>query len=266
MGEVQREPERQGVAGNTYVVYCSDNGRPFPRRKTYLYNAGIKTPLLVTGPGVTAGRTDSLVSTVDLAATFLELAGVEKPASVQGVSLAPVLADPTATVRDVAFAERNWHVYRNHARAVRTGEWLYVRNAWPDRHAVAGESSWFKFPAVRELWAAAERDELGPAQALLTKNPQPAEMLFHVPTDPHQFEDLAGDPARAATLDRMRGLLEDWAEATGDSVPADPTPDRQPLHEGGKNRGFQHAELPGAANDAASIDRPGPVLLGEGGR
>lgn len=260
VGELWKELQRQGIADNTYFVYCADNGRPFPRCKAYLYDSGIRTPLIVSGPGVATGRTKSLVSSVDFAATFLDLAGVKKPASVQGVSLQPVLREPDVSVRDVAFAERNWHVFQNHARAVRTGDWLYIWNAWPERHNLSGESSVFTFPAVKELWEQAEAGRLTPAQALLTKVPQPAEMLFHVGKDPHQFRNLANDPQHQATLEEMQQLLKTWQRETGDSVQENPTPDRQPIHKslGGKTK---RGEFPGAVNKATEINQPGPVRL-----
>ncbi|MCA9048800.1 MAG: sulfatase [Planctomycetaceae bacterium] len=256
-GELMQELQRQGVAGRTYFIYCSDNGRPFPRCKTYLYDSGIRTPLIVSGPGVTAGRTQSLVSSIDFSATILDLAGVDKPSTVQGVSFRSVLKDPQAVVRDVAFSERNWHVFQLHERSVRFGEWLYIRNAWPDRHNVSGESAWYKFPAAKELWEAAAAGQLTNAQALLTQKPQRAEMLFNVRRDPYQFTDLAGLSEHADTLDRMRSLLNDWAASTGDTVPEHPTPDRGPLHEGGGN--IQHGEFPGAAANAETINSPGPL-------
>lgn len=260
LGMLQAELERQGIADNTYVIYCSDNGRPFPRCKTYLYESGIQTPLLVCGPNVATGRSESIVSAIDFSATLLELAGVEKPPSIQGMSFAKALGDPEVETRTVAFAERNWHVYQNHARMVRSGDHLYIWNAWPERHNVAGESSSFRFAAVRELWEQAEAGKLTDAQALLIKAPQPAEMLFNVRDDPHQFKNLTGEPGHAETLATMRSLLDRWKEQTGDSVPANPTPDRQPLHQSDQNAKLVRGEFPGADRVATEINHPGPVF------
>ncbi len=259
-GELMKELQRQGIADNTYFVYCSDNGRPFPRCKTYLFESGIKTPLIISGPNVTTGRTDSLVSSIDFSATFLELAGVEKPESEQGVSIVPVLSDTSAVVREVAFSERNWHVFQNHQRAVRTGDWLYIWNAWPERYSVSGESASFQFTAVKELWEAAEAGKLTDAQALLTIKPQPAEMLFNVRSDPHQFHNLANSPESFSTLQRMRGLLHRWQEQTGDSVPENPTVDRQGLHESLSGK-IQRGDLPGQDREATKISAPGPITI-----
>lgn len=261
-GEVMKEVEAQGIAGNTYFIYCADNGRPFPRCKTFLYDSGIKTPLIFTGPGIKPGRTASLVSSVDYAATFLELAGLEKPPTVQGVSFSKVLRDSKATVREVAFAERNWHVYQVHHRMVRFGDWLYSWNAWPERYSLSGESSWTnQFPAVGELWAAAEQGKLTPAQALLTKAPQPPEMLFNVKSDPNQFENLAGSPKHAEVMKQARALLDQWKRETGDSVSKNPTPDRGGLHEGGGRSNTKRGDFPGADHKATQINKPGPLKL-----
>ena len=50
LGELRQELERQGIADNTYIIYTSDNGRPFPQRKTRLYDSGIRTRFVVCGP------------------------------------------------------------------------------------------------------------------------------------------------------------------------------------------------------------------------
>jgi arylsulfatase A-like enzyme len=262
-GEVLKEIEAQGIADETYFIYCSDNGRPFPRCKTYLYDSGIRTPLLIAGPGVKAGRTAALVSSIDYAATLLELAGVEPLPTVQGRSFVPILRDPSATVREVVFAERNWHVFQVHQRMVRFGDWLYTWNAWPERHNVSGESAWTnRFAAAGELWAAAQAGRLRPEQALLTQAPQPAEMLFNVRADPHQFRNLAPATGHADVLRQARALLARWQADTGDSVPANPTRDRGGLHDP-TDRGVQRGDFPGADCNATRINHPGPVKLSQ---
>lgn len=261
-GQVVEELNRQSIADETYFIYCADNGRPLPRCKTYLYESGIQTPLIVTGPGVMSGRTDSLVSSVDFAATFLDLAGLEKPESIQGVSFRAVLNDHQAVTRGVAFAERNWHVYRLHERMVRYGDWLYIWNGLPDDYNVCGESSCWDFPVVRELWEMAEKGRLTAGQLQVTLPAQPVEQLFHVRQDPFQFYNLVDNSSCQEELQRMRSLLADWKQQTGDSQPENLTPDRQPLHEHGRKQ-FKRGTFPGADKNATTINHPGPVLVGE---
>ena len=260
-GELMKEIQQQGIGDTTFLIYCSDNGRPFPRCKTYLYQSGIQTPLLVLGPGVKPGRTKSLVSSIDFAATILELAGLAKPETVQGVSFAKTLSDHAAQSRQVAFAERNWHVFQLHERMVRMGDWLYIWNAWPDDYNLCAESASFLFPAVKELWEMAEQGKLTPAQKQVTLKGQPAEQLFHVGNDPAQFHNVADDPKSQVVMEQMRSLLAAWKEQTGDSVQKHPTPDRQGLHESGSKKTIKRGDLPGADRNATTINAAGPVNL-----
>lgn len=261
VGRVLDELQRQGALDNTYVIYTSDNGRPFPRSKTYLYRSGIRTPLLITGPEVTAGRTESLVSAIDLAATFLDLAGVEKPKAVQGVSFRSVLIDPEAVVREVAFAERNWHRYSMHERMVRMGDWLYIRNNWPNKRNLSGESDPHRYPAAEELWAKHASGELTSAQALITRMPQPAEELYNLETDPYNLNSVVYAPENQAVLHQMRGLLIRWTNQTGDHIPENPTPHKATLD--GELLEWQRGEMPGARMNATTINHAGPIRLGE---
>jgi len=257
-GKLREELERQGIADNTWFVYCSDNGRPFPRCKTRVLDSGIKTPLIVWAPGrVKPARTESLVSSVDFAATFLDLAGVDKSPTVQGVSIAPILRDPAATIRDYVFAEHNWHVFQAHERMVRQGDWVYIRNAWPERLNMCVESG-PQYPAGEELWNAEAEGKLAPRQRDVFLRPRHAEELFNVADDPNQFNNLAGDPKYAGRLAALRMVLDRWIDETGDSVQDNPTGDRQDVR-GTELPGFKRGEFPGADRGAASVTRPGPV-------
>ncbi len=130
VGAVMAELDRQGVAGETMVLFLSDNGRPFPRCKTTVYDSGIRTPWIVRWPGRVApgSRCARLVSSIDIAPTILKLAGIAPGSSFQGKDFAPLLADPSAKVRDLVFAEHNWHDYAARARAVRSERFKYIKN------------------------------------------------------------------------------------------------------------------------------------------
>jgi len=227
VGRVLDELQRQGVADNTFVLYLSDNGRPFPRCKTTVYDSGIKTPFIVRWPGrVPAGTVcDSLVSVVDIAPTIIELAGLALSPTFQGQSFAPLLKDPQATTRQYVFAEHNWHDYQAHERAVRSKQYLYIRNARPElagtppADAVRG----FTFQAMRKL-----RDEgkLPPAQQGCFAVPRAAEELYDVELDPYQPMSVAADPKYAQVLQQMRGVYDEWARRTQDEAPQALTPDK----------------------------------------
>jgi len=270
IGRVTEALKKQGVLDNTMIVVAADNGRPFPRCKSRLYDSGIKTPWVVHFPAQikNAGVCKSLVSVIDLSATYLELAGVERPDCVQGRSFVPMFADPNATVRDVVFAEHNWHVYKNHERMVRFGDALYIKNNFPNQQNLCYEAH--NDPAGEDLWKAHAAGTTTPAQAGLFDNPCASEELFLVSSDPHQLNNLAQDPAHQKTMAKARQLLADWTEATGDTVPDNPKPHRHapPRIEDGKiipadkSKSERYkSEFPGASRDAHRINKPGPILV-----
>ena len=97
---------------NTYIIFATDNGYMLGEhrltQKGKPYEESIRTPLLIRGPGVPAGETQAqLVSNVDLAPTFADLAGAEPPAKPDGRSLVPLLSgDPPASWREAILVER----------------------------------------------------------------------------------------------------------------------------------------------------------------
>jgi len=96
IGKVLDYLEESNLTKNTIVIYTADNGWYLGDLglydKRFMYEPGLNTPLLVSGPGVKAGTTpEQFVANIDLAPTFLDLAGLPIPASMQGRSLAPLL-------------------------------------------------------------------------------------------------------------------------------------------------------------------------------
>lgn len=270
--QVVQELRRQGVLENTLIVVASDNGRPFPRDKSRLYDSGIKTPWVVHYPALidAPAVTPSFVSAIDLSATCLELAGIEIPETLQGRSFIPILKDPKAQVREVIFAEQNWHVYQNHSRLVRFDDHLYIKNNFPDQPNLCYESD-TRYPAGKALWEAQAAGETLPHQQQIFAHPFPTEELYQVSKDPYQIRNQATHPAYAAQLDHARRLLAAWTEQTGDTIPTQPTKNRHApprIVDGeilpqGERTGAPHpyAEFPGAAKNASRIHHPGPIRL-----
>ncbi|MDF1815174.1 MAG: sulfatase [Verrucomicrobiales bacterium] len=259
IGLVTDAIEARGELDNTMIIVIADNGRPFPRSKSRLYDSGIKTPLIVHYPATITkpAVSDSLVSVIDIAATALDIAGIEKPEQIQGTSFLPILQDPAVTTRDMVFAEHNWHVFKAHERMVRFADFLYIKNNFPELQNLCLEA--IEFPAGEDLAAHHEAGKTTPAQQNIFRKPCPEDELFQVSEDPEQLNDISGEPAFADTLKQAQMLLNQWTEQTGDSVPDNPTPDRD-MSAGKKNRN-PHAEFPGASEGAEKINHPGPVRL-----
>ena len=274
IGKVTEELDKQGVLDNTMVIVSADNGRPFPRCKSRLYDSGIKTPWVVHFPAMIKkpAVSNSLISVIDLSATCLELAGVDQPACIQGQSFTSILKDPTATVREVVIAEHNWHVYKNHERMARFGDFLYIKNNFPNQPNLCYEAH--KYPAGEALWSAHAAGKTNKNQLQVFANPCPDEELFKVSDDPHQLTNLAGNPEYAEQLALARKVIAAWTDQTGDTVPENPTPHRHapPRIENGKiipgpgkgSRRPGKSELPGEARNATKINHPGPIRLPAG--
>lgn len=102
IGRVLDYLDASGLADNTIVIYCSDQGFYLGEHgwfdKRWMYEESLRTPFIVRWPGVTkpgsVNGTD-IVSPLDFAETFCEIAGVEVPADMQGRSLVPVLEGKT---------------------------------------------------------------------------------------------------------------------------------------------------------------------------
>ncbi len=227
IGQVLDELDRQGIGDNTFVLFLSDNGRPFPRCKTTLYDSGVKTPFIVRWPGKTTPGTtcDSLVSVVDIAPTMIGLADAGTSPTFQGKSFAPLLDDPEASIREYIYAEHNWHDYQAHERSVRSKRYLYIRNAFPELACTppADAVGSITFQAMRAL---RDEDKLPPEQLGCFVTPRTTEELYDVKLDPYQLLDVAADPKYAKVLSQMREAHKTWARQTEDRVPEHPTPDK----------------------------------------
>jgi arylsulfatase len=263
VGLVVAELKRQQVLDNTVIIFMADNGRPFPRCKTWLYDSGIKTPLVVRWPnGITKAGTvcDSLISVIDIAPTILELAGLRVPSSMQGLSFAPLLKDPSREIRNYAFAEHNWHDQAAHERMVRWKDYVYIRNAHP--HLDNLVAAHWNEASYKDLFHLRQGGKLTPAQADVFLSPRPAEALFDVASDYHQINNIVADPKHSRALQHLRRQMADWQCRTGDTVPEDMTPDRLDRQTGERLfKGFipsQRGTIPGSERDAQNINDPGP--------
>lgn len=227
IGQVEKELEEQGVLEHTVIMVLSDNGRPFPRSKTRLIDSGIKSPLIVKWPSGIHRKglvSESLVSSIDLAPTFLDLAGIEARDNFQGKSFLPLLHNPGLPFRKYVFAEHNWHDHEAHGRMVRSKDYLYIRNNRP-QYSNPGPADSNASEAFSDLKKQRDAGKLNPVQADVFASPRPHEEFYLVREDPGQWLNRAASSDTGLALDHLRGVLEQWAEETDDSLPQNLTPD-----------------------------------------
>lgn len=278
LARVLAKLEAAGELDNTLIVVTSDNGMPFPRAKTTLYDPGVRMPLAVRWPGrVPAGRViDDFASHTDFAPTFLEAAGLAAPATYAGRSLLPVLTSTrtgrVAAERTAAFMGLERHTWCRPdgagypMRAIRTHDFLYIRNFAPDRWPTGGPefvSSNKTFHGdvdgapIKDFMEAPENQRRFPREFALSYGKRPLEELYGVRADPDQVNNLAADSAHAATRAKLWTELRAYLEKTGDprlrgEDPWQGAPYRQTVGFGATfNRALSQAERDAAAARAA---------------
>jgi arylsulfatase A-like enzyme len=231
-GEIIKALEASGQLDNTIVVFTSDNGMPFPRAKANLHDGGTHVPLAIRFPSRVQAPLvlDDFVVLTDLAPTLLEAAGLKPPPQMTGRSLLPLMAGERQAGRDRVFLERERHAHVRRgnlsypARAVRTKDFLYIRNLRPDRwpagdpemvYAV-GEFGDIDGGPTKELLLARRSDPAIARFFHLATDKRPAEELYDLRTDPHQLENVAAQPAYAGQKRKLRAALDAWMRQTAD--------------------------------------------------
>jgi uncharacterized sulfatase len=232
--------ERRGELDNTIVVVTSDNGMAFPRAKATVYDSGARMPLAIRwGDRLKPGRVvQDFGSFVDFAPTFLEAAGIAAPSSITGRSLMPVLeADPSGQIdpdRDFAVFGIERHFPGSRAdgagypiRAIRTADYLYIRNltpeappvgehpgaVWPDDDPTGGFGDTDGSPTKTYLWNHRERH---PVESGMAFGERPAEQLFDVRRDPNNLTNLAADGGYTEIKRLLAAKLDVYLKRTGD--------------------------------------------------
>lgn len=233
LGVLIDELKKQGLYDNTIIVVSGDHGAPgFPRGKTNLVNYGTQVPMVFHWPkGITnPGRTiKNPMNTIDLAPTFLEAAGLPVHQQMDGNSLLPILKDGeangytelgnefTITGRERHKVEAREGHLPYPSRAIRTKDFLYIRNFKPDR--------WPQFdpPMTKGLGTHGDFDG-GPTKQWYAENQdepkyktfmdyawgqRPAEELYDLKNDKDQMTNLADDPQYAAVKAELSGKLMD---------------------------------------------------------
>ena len=126
VGKVLDYLDETDLAKNTIVIYSADNGWYLGDLglydKRFMYEPGLKVPLLARGPGIKAGNLPSqFVANIDLAPTFLDLAGLPVPESMQGRSLAPLLRGESPNDWRDSIYYRYYHSPGHHNTAAHLG-------------------------------------------------------------------------------------------------------------------------------------------------
>jgi len=218
IGEILDALRDDGLADRTIVIFTTDHGDGLPNAKRRAYDSGLHVPLIVRFPdGRGAGTVrGDVVSFVDLAPTILDLAGLPVPSFMQGQ---PFLG-PHARPRQYAFAAADrMDTAPGKWRSVRDARFQYLANRMPDVPLLQPIKFRDALLSMQELWRLHARHALTPLQESQFTTPRPSEELYDTAADPDETRNLAGDPAYAEVLARMRAALAEFEARTPDLCP-----------------------------------------------
>jgi len=214
--------EEIGELDNTIVVMTGDNGMPFPRAKMTLYDLGTRVPLAVRWASRGAGGrvVEDFVTLADLAPTLLDAAGIEPSAAMSARSFLSALESEDSGLLDVdrtrAFSSIELHCGRYPMRAMRTPEYLYVRNYEPERPINVCADYWESEAGYSPTWISVLALDSASAMYQRIVGRRPSEELYDLATDPYQLNNVAGEVGYASILDLLASELEAELRRTGD--------------------------------------------------
>jgi arylsulfatase A-like enzyme len=146
VGRILKALDETGRTKDTIVIFAGDNGLALGQHglmgKQNLYEHSVRVPLMMAGPGIPAGqKRDGFCYLLDLYPTLCELLHTPAPANAEGVSLAPMLADPKIKARETIF-----YAYRNLIRGFCDGRFKLIE------YTVNGERHTQLFDLQSDPW------------------------------------------------------------------------------------------------------------------
>jgi N-sulfoglucosamine sulfohydrolase len=234
VGELLDLLQTAGRLTNTLVIMSGDNGWSFPRCKANVYDGGTRQPLAARWPAkIKAGQVcDDFINLMDLAPTFLQVAGLEPLPQMTGHSFLGLLTGAEKRgSRNTVFLERERHANARAGnagypvRAIRTREFLYIRNLRPNRWP-AGDPEAHTNPncpfgdcddGPTKNYILDHRDEPGTQKFFqLCFGKRPGEELYDLRKDPHEINNVADQAEYAAERKQLRTQLDQWMRDSAD--------------------------------------------------
>lgn len=212
IGGILKLVEDYGHTKNTMVVFSSDHGISHTcKGKTTAYEGGLRVPFVVRWPGVvTPGtRSDALVSFVDIAPTFLDVAGIDIPSYLPGRSLVPVLSGRAAEAipRKYLFSAYTAHTTSTAAywptRTVRDDRYKLIHNIMVEAGPLHGV---LNRPGGRKNVCLMAGDGID----LSAFNSPPVFELFDLVADPDETTNRIGDASFSGVETELKATLLDW--------------------------------------------------------
>ena len=214
LGEILQKLKTEGDFENTIVVFMTDHGISHIRGKQYLYEEGVRVPLIISGPGIDGGgQRDDMVEHIDITPTSLALADLQIPVWMQARD---ILSGDYEHRSEVFSARDRCDETVEHMRSVRTDRYKYIRNYLPERPHLQPNAYKDNKAIMISFRQAGEDGSLTKVQRTLLAPVRPEEELYDLSRDRHEIRNLAGKAKYADVLNDMRKRLLDWEQETGD--------------------------------------------------
>ncbi len=225
VGETLGQLESDGLLEDTFVFYFGDHGGVLPRSKGYVYETGLHVPLVIRvpekwqhlAPAPRGSRVPGFVSFIDFGPTLLHLAGLPVPDVVDGrpfLGEGVTLADVNTRNEAFGHADRFDEKY-DLVRSLRRGRFKYIRSYQPFNFDGLQNNYRYRMLAYAEWRELSHQGELSEVQRQFFESRAP-EALYDLESDPHETDNLAADPAHAATLVDLRRRLSDKVKSLPD--------------------------------------------------
>jgi uncharacterized sulfatase len=223
VGQLLTQLKKDGLEESTIVIYYSDHGAGIPVYKRWLFDTGLKVPLLVYAPEQyrhlipheMKSSTGEMVSFVDLAPTVLNLAGVDVPGHMQGRAF---LGEELTPERQYIHAGRDRMDERyDMQRVVRDTQYKYIRYYEAYKPYVQYMNTPEKGEIMKAIRKADEAGTLPDAGKALMVDEKPLEALYDLKNDPYELKNLADDPTYTEKLIELRTAHEHWTDSIRDT-------------------------------------------------
>jgi N-sulfoglucosamine sulfohydrolase len=224
LGDVRASLAKHKYSDDTLLVFIADQGAQFPFAKWSLYDAGIRTPLIVHWPLKVAagGSSDAMVTLIDLLPTFVEVAGGKAMENIDGRSFLAVISGKTKHHREEVFAAHTGDKEMNQApmRAIRTSRYKYIVNL---RHDIRynthisnggendGRGYW-------SSWLELAKSDTAAARVIERYHLKPPEELYDLEKDPWELKNIAGEAEHAKVLTELREKVQRWQVEQGEDL------------------------------------------------
>ncbi len=214
LGEIITRLKEDGLYESTVVFFFSDHGMRLPRHKQFLYEGGIRVPLIAAGPGIPQNRVRTdLVSGLDISAATLALAGIRIPDHMHGENMFS-----SGFRRDYVISARDRCDFTiDRIRAVTSQRYKYIRNFMTDKTYLQPQyrDEWETFKVIKQLY---KEGQLNDVQARFVSDVRPAEEFYDLEKDPHETRNLIHSHKRehALELAKHRDVLYRWIIETDD--------------------------------------------------